>query len=267
MAASAPAQPPRARVANASGVSQISILETAPAGPSSSKDFRAATGRDETERSLGRVEPRVHSSPFRVVGQQFELLNKTNLITSVKVSLEHENDSTQFIPLLKETAKRFTIKEVSADAANSGSNNFNAADAVGATSYIAFKGNTTGGVGGLFAKMFHYCNFNRDVYLSHHHQGSNVETAFSMVKAKFGDSLRSKPDSVLINEALCKILWHNLCCLIASAFELGIEAKFWGADELATETQEKTEDDTGEAVGLGAISLSDAFVKVERATT
>ena len=29
------------------------------------------------------------------------------------------------------------------------------------------------------------------------------------------------------NEALCKIICHNICCLIQSMFELGVEATYW----------------------------------------
>src|SRR4051794_23337487 len=76
--------------------------------------------------------------------------------------------------------------------------------------------------------MFHYYNFNRDDFLNHYHKRSNVESTFSMVKAKFGDSPRSKTDTAMINEVLCKIMCHNICCLIQSMYELGIEAKFWG---------------------------------------
>lgn len=41
-----------------------------------------------------------------------------------------------------------------------------------------------------------YCYFmgNREKFLEHYHQRSNVETAYSMMKAKFGDSVRSKSD-------------------------------------------------------------------------
>lgn len=159
---------------------------------------------------------------------------KTNVITAAVASLQHDGDSTQFAPLVNETGRRFRIDEVSADAAYLGKENMELVAAFGGTPYIAFKSNSTGSVGGLFEKMFHYYNFNRDEYLSHYHKRSNVESTFSMIKAKFGDSLRSKTDAALINEALCKILCHNLCCLIQSAYELGIEAKFWGADE-ATE--------------------------------
>jgi hypothetical protein len=54
-----------------------------------------------------------------------------------------------------------------------------------------------------------------------------------MIKAKFGDSLRSKTDTAMINEALCKILCHNLCCLFQSAYELGVTATFWGEETAA----------------------------------
>ena len=42
-----------------------------------------------------------------------------------------------------------------------------AVTAVGATPYIAFKENATGGVGGLFAKMFHFYNYKKDEFLKH----------------------------------------------------------------------------------------------------
>ncbi len=60
-----------------------------------------------------------------------------------------------------------------------------------------------------------------------YHRRSNVETAFSMIKGKFGDRLRSKTRTAQINEALCKVLAHNLACLISSIYELGIEPTFW----------------------------------------
>jgi len=58
------------------------------------------------------------------------------------------------------------------------------------------------------------------------HKRSNVETTVMMIKTKFGDSVRSKTDVAMKNEVLCKILCHNLCCLISAFHELGIEAQF-----------------------------------------
>jgi hypothetical protein len=48
-----------------------------------------------------------------------------------------------------------------------------------------------------------------------------------MIMAKFGDRLRSKTRTAQINEALCNVLAHNLCCLIQSIYELGIAPTFW----------------------------------------
>jgi hypothetical protein len=41
------------------------------------------------------------------------------------------------------------------------------------------------------------------------------------------DKLRSKTDVAMTNEVLCKILCHNICCVIQSMYELGIEPTFW----------------------------------------
>jgi transposase len=66
----------------------------------------------------------------------------------------------------------------------------------------------------------------RDEFLASYHKRSNVETTFSMIKGKFGGYLRSKGNTAQRNEALCKVLCHNICCVIQSMFELGIEPSF-----------------------------------------
>lgn len=48
-----------------------------------------------------------------------------------------------------------------------------------------------------------------------------------MIKGKCGGSLKSKTYQAQMNELLCKILCHNICCLIQSIYELGIEPEFW----------------------------------------
>jgi hypothetical protein len=59
---------------------------------------------------------------------------------------------------------------------------------------------------------------------------TNVESTFSMIKAKFRDHVRSKTDVAMTNEVLCKIICHNICCLIQAMYELGIEPAFWKTD-------------------------------------
>ena len=83
----------------------------------------------------------------------------------------------------------------------------------------------------LWRKMYHYYEFNREIFLARYHKRSNVETTFSMIKAKFGDALRSKTQTAQVNEALCKILCHNICCLIQSIFEFDIAPTFWTSEQ------------------------------------
>jgi hypothetical protein len=47
-----------------------------------------------------------------------------------------------------------------------------------------------------------------------------------MIKGKFGSALRSKSDTGQINEALCKVLAHNICVLIQAMHALNIEPIF-----------------------------------------
>jgi hypothetical protein len=48
-----------------------------------------------------------------------------------------------------------------------------------------------------------------------------------------GGRIRSKTETAQVNEVLCKILAHNLCVLVQSIYELGIEAKFWHKESAA----------------------------------
>src|SRR5262249_1132889 len=97
----------------------------------------------------------------------------------------------------------------------------------GGNPFIPFKSNATGGGGGLFGKMFHYFQFKQEEYMQHYHKRSNIQRTNSMVKRKFGDQGRSRADTAMVNEALCKLLCHNLCVLIQEQHELGIEPIFW----------------------------------------
>jgi transposase len=151
---------------------------------------------------------------------------KTHIVTSVEITGGSVNDSPMLPELVEDTAKRFDVDEVSADKGYSSLENHDAIAKVGATPFISFKSNATGGVGGLFEKMYHFYQYKRDEFLAHYHQRSNVESTFNMVKAKFDSRLRSKGDKAQENEALCKILCHNLCVLIQSIFEFGIVATF-----------------------------------------
>jgi transposase len=80
--------------------------------------------------------------------------------------------------------------------------------------------------------MYYYFMYNRLNFMEHYHMRSNVESAFSMIKGKFGNSVRSKSDTGQVNEALCKVLCHNICCLVQAIHELGIEPTFDSESDL-----------------------------------
>jgi transposase len=157
---------------------------------------------------------------------------KTNIVTSVEISDGYANDHSFFKPLVDQTAERgFKMEEISGDKAYLSGENFLTTIRHGATPYIPFKTNST--VAGtysakstLWTRMFHFYNLHREEYLTHYHKRSNVETTFHMIKAKFGQRLRSKTLTAQINEALCKVLCHNLCVVIQSAHELGVDSTF-----------------------------------------
>jgi hypothetical protein len=60
-----------------------------------------------------------------------------------------------------------------------------------------------------------------------------------MIKGKFGGSVRSKSPIAQVNEVLCKILCHNICVLIQSIYELGLEPTFWAEKPVALKVTPK----------------------------
>src|SRR5205085_2666589 len=125
------------------------------------------------------------------------------------------------------------LHEVSADKAYANRVNLHLVESVGAKPYIAFRSNTRGdGKCSTWNRIFHYYSFNREEYMQHYHKRSNAESAFSMIKGRFGERLRSKTHTAQVNELLCKVLCHNLCVLVQSIYELGLEVEFIGKNNI-----------------------------------
>lgn len=123
------------------------------------------------------------------------------------------------------------MQEVSADKAYLSTRNLQVVVDHAAQPYIPFKANSTRGNArydkpAIWKQMYHLYHFNSQRFMESYRKRSNVGTAFFMIKSKFGIALRSKTKTAQINEALCKVLCHNICCLIQSIFELGIEPNF-----------------------------------------
>jgi transposase len=163
---------------------------------------------------------------------------KTHVVTAVEILDKDAADCPQFRPLVEKTAEHFTVKEVPADKAYLSHENLELVAGLGGIAYIPFKVNSVSGEpGSLWEKMFHFYSLHRDEFLAKYHQRSNAESAFSMIKAKFGDSVRSRTDTAMKNEVFCKFIAHNICCVLMSQLELGIAPVFWGEVE-AEETND-----------------------------
>ena len=157
----------------------------------------------------------------------------TKVVTAVEVTEANVHDSPPFPGLVATTAENFTMSEVSADKAYLSRKNLRAIVDAGAAPFIPFKVNSrpehTHG-DSLWAKTYHYFSLFREEFMNHYHKRSNVETAFSMIKAKFGGAVRSKIPVAQMNEVLVKILCHNICVLIQGMYALGLEPEF-GAEK------------------------------------
>ena len=156
----------------------------------------------------------------------------TNIVTDADATADDSADSPYFKPFLQQTAANFDIDEVYADKAYLSRNNLRAVEGVGGKAYIPFKSNSLArprrykSPDTTWERAFYFFNFHRDEFYEYYHQRSNVETTFHMIKAKFGSAVRAKTKVAQVNEVLAKVLCHNVCVLIQSFFELGIESHF-----------------------------------------
>jgi transposase len=150
----------------------------------------------------------------------------TNVVTAVEIT-ENNSADAPFLPqLLSETAERFTIGDVCADKAYLSEMNLHAITSIGARAYIPFKSNSKPTRPGVWNTAYHYFNLHREEFLSRYHQRSNVESTFSAIKRKFGDSVKAKNGRAMINETMAKFVCHNLSCLIHAMNEFGIDPNF-----------------------------------------
>ena len=155
----------------------------------------------------------------------------SNVVVAVEVTPGHAADEPQLPQLLRTTASNFQADEVSADKAYLSMNNLMAIQAMGAKPFIPFKINSVLHDGHsekdvLWNELWHYYALHRTDFYEHYHKRSNVESTFSMVKAKFGAAVRCKKYEAQVNEVLTKFLCHNICVLIQSMYEFGIKPGF-----------------------------------------
>ena len=152
---------------------------------------------------------------------------KSNIVTAIRITDANVHDIRLLPDLLAVTNARFKMNEVSADKAYLSDAVLKLIESYGAEPYIPFKSNTTGRGSARWRRLYSYFILNQDDFKAHYHRRSNVETTFSMVKTKFGDSVRAKLVTGQANEILLKFLCHNITVLIHEMHELDV-APTWG---------------------------------------
>jgi hypothetical protein len=152
---------------------------------------------------------------------------ETHIVTAIEIGAPRAYDGDFLSPLLKTTQRHFRVTEVSGDKAYCSKRNLEILAAAGAKGFIAIPDGTTGKGGGMLKKSYDYRQAHPDEFFERYHQRSNVETVFSMLKRKFGKYLRSRTDTAMKNEALCKFLCHNIVVLIHVMHELGIDLELF----------------------------------------
>lgn len=155
---------------------------------------------------------------------------KTNIITYAETTAGTASDMNHLKHLVAGTARYFNISEVSADAGYLSGENMYTVLLHGGIPYIAFKKNNAldADYKSTFWKdMLYLWKTKHPTFTEHYFLRNNVEAAFHAMKAKFGGRLHSKSTGGQFSEALAKALCHNICVLIRSMCELGIDPLAW----------------------------------------
>ena len=160
----------------------------------------------------------------------------TNIVTAVVVTPANCADSPHLKELLEVTDRNFGIRRVHADKAYSSVENLRLIRRAGGMPFIPFKGNANplhGTRDRLWTRLYHFYACNQEWFEQQYHKRSNSESTNAMIKAKFGERLRSRTEVAQYNELLCKVVCHNICVTIQSMYELKIEPKFWQPEKEA----------------------------------
>ena len=152
---------------------------------------------------------------------------RTNVITAVEVTPQYGADAPELPGLVQRTSQHFDIDKVCADKAYLSHRNQQAIEAAGAHPLIPFKIDSKPNPDQpLWTRLYHLYHLQRDDFVRFYHLRSNVESTFMSVKAKFGDSVRSKTPVAMQHEVLLKCLAANMTYLIHSMYELGVRPEW-----------------------------------------
>jgi transposase len=154
---------------------------------------------------------------------------KTNVICTAILTEGTKHESPFFIGMLNDTLKRFKMKEISADAGYISYANVNASARAGVIPFIMPKKTCSSSNKGPMSPwnlIVETWKYNKFFFAEHYHKRSNVESTFSALKRKFGDSCRCKDFFSRHNEILCRIICYNAAVLAEALLSYDLNSKF-----------------------------------------
>lgn len=162
----------------------------------------------------------------------------TNIFLTTFITENNSHDTKGFDQAMKPQLKAFDFNQFVADKAYSARRILGVINELGMTPYIPFRSNALrinrgSGSNGTWKGAYDQYHNERALFDSKYHQRSNIETAFHMLKMRFGEKLASKNLTANKNEILTKILCHNLCVLAQESQERSINPDFITCSEIS----------------------------------
>ncbi|MGA9996704.1 MAG: transposase [Pyrinomonadaceae bacterium] len=168
---------------------------------------------------------------------------RSKIIPAVVVTPSKDADSPHFQTLFEITSRNFRMLQVAADGAYYSRKNVLQVTRVGGVPYFlipspslpsdGYKASACNMVLYLYAK-------DRAGFFKNYYKRNNVETAFSMIRACLGTSLRSTSRVAQYNEAICKVICHNLRVLCRAMHEEDLSPNFESVSSYVARIEEAT---------------------------
>lgn len=160
---------------------------------------------------------------------------KTKIVTAVEVSTGNAHDSPFLPDLIHTTLTNHEVTDMCVDLGYLDNEHFELADGLNIDLMIPFKSNSKESSpdrrpDGPWERAYHYFHLHHEKFLERYHQRSISETGFSMIKGRFGGFVRGRTLTAQFNEVLCKVLAHNICCLITAMYEFDLDLSFGNGD-------------------------------------
>ena len=154
---------------------------------------------------------------------------RSKIVTATVVTPSAESDSGQFPNLLEITSRNFRPMQVAGDGAYYSKANIVRVTRIGGVPYFLIRKPLLPGgrwePSACNIALYLYAR-NRADFVKNYYKRNNVETAFSMIRACMGTNLRSTSRVAQYNEAICKVICHNLRVLCRAMHEENLSPNF-----------------------------------------